>query len=108
MYTVWGRGVLHQHRVFRRTTEHFPRFVFLVAVLEGYDTPLHRVVNPKFTSANKTQHILSFVTEIQSSIGLLKSFIVGKYPYQHSKTITNYILGENLDIVILATKYKIN
>ena len=71
-------------------------------------TPLHRVVNPKFTFANKTQYILSFVTEIQSSIGLLKSFIVGKYPYQHSKTITNYIWGENLDIVILATKYKIN
>ena len=71
-------------------------------------TPLHRVVNPKFTFANKTQHILSFVTEIQSSIGLLKSFIVGKYPYQHSKTITNYILGKNLDIVILASKYKIN
>ena len=71
-------------------------------------THLHRDVNPKFTFANKTQHILSFVTEIQSSIGLLKSFIVGKYPYQHSKTITNYIWGENLDIVILATKYKIN
>ena len=68
----------------------------------------HRVLNPKVMFAQMTQHILSFVTEIQSSIGLLKSFIVGKYPYQHSKTITNYILGENLDIVILATKYKIN
>ena len=48
------------------------------------------------------------MTKIQSSIGLFRPFIVGKYPYQHSKTITNYILGKNLDIVVLASKYKIN
>ena len=50
-------------------------------------TPLHRVVNPKVTFAQKTQLILSFVTEIRSPIGFLKSFTVGKYPYQHAKTV---------------------
>ena len=48
---------------------------------------LHRDVNPKVTFTNKTQHIFSFVTEIQSYIGLLKSFIVGNYPYQLLKTL---------------------
>ena len=51
------------------------------------NTLLHRDVNPKVTFANKTQHILLFVTKIQSSIGLLKSFIVGKYLYHLVKTL---------------------
>ena len=54
----------------------------------SHSTHLHRDVNPKFTFANKTQYILSFVTEIQSYIiGVLKSFIVGNYPYQLVKTL---------------------
>ena len=50
-------------------------------------TPLHRVVNPKVTFAQRTQQILSFVTKIRSPIGFFKSFTVGKYPYQHAKTV---------------------
>ena len=104
MYYLKGR----RHQAHFATDMYCPHLLASHLLTGQACTHLHRDVHPKVMFANKTQYILLFVTEIQSSIGLLKSFIVGKYPYQHSKTITNYILGENLDIVILATKYKIN
>ena len=56
-------------------------------LLQNAHTLLHWVVNPKVTSAQKPQQILSFVTDIRSPIGFLKSFTVGKHPYQHAKTV---------------------